>query len=143
MTRIAVADLTPQQLNGLIAVTFGWVPPTDPYVHDWLSKRPEHERAALQAATPDLRIWLTKRAATAQHRASPTNYCAYTSFAEKWSVEHELVLSGSKTAGYTAQSYKSSTSVRGATEAEAVARFRVHYLYGPTVNTEEHPWLTT
>lgn len=149
MTTIKTDDLTPAQINALVAVAEGWVPHTDAFV-DELRK--------IMVDTPPVRkalkgmdlIWLPKRDLDARWRYGPPDFCG------DWRLAGPVVENGRymkvsiEDTGITPETRWEAILVHktasvhigvGATHLIALMRAHVQSNYGDTITTADKPWL--
>lgn len=159
MTTIKTADLTAAQINMLVAVAEGWVPPDAPFA--W--RYPDQGRS--RADRPDhAQIWLNDRnMAKAQPFYGTPDYCRVDShagpiidrehIATVWLCDPEndglwcaFIPGMDGTDAYPADAayidvYHLDAVGAAASRVEAAMRAYVRNVYGDTIDTSDKPWL--
>lgn len=147
MTTIKTDDLTPRQINMIVAVAEGWVPPGDPLV--------QHFKDRWQVRNLDGRrwprvMWLDGRDLTeAGWAKEPRDYCGTWAFSgpiiEREGIELSTSIDGNgwlATHGPWPQRGASGWGFfNGANAREAAMRAYVAQRYGEQITTEDKPWL--
>lgn len=139
-------DLTPRQINMLVAVAEGWVPPSDPLVREY--QRRWQERNLDGRRWPRV-MWLDDRDITeASWHGGPFSYCADEAFAGRI-IDRELIATAPLCAadgrhdgwGWDAKALKAPRSYIGPTRLQAAMRAYVAQVHGEWIDTTDKPWL--
>lgn len=156
MTTIKTDDLTPAQINMLVAVAEGWLPPTDPLVGELRKLLAETPGAAEVSA--DAAIWLPKRDLDARWQYGEPNYCGRDSLAGPIMDRQRIATAwmGEQWAGFCFKPSRNPSGYDGEryidvgegdadglapTRLESAMRAYVRKVYGDTIDTTDKPWL--
>lgn len=149
MTTIKTDDLTLRQINMLVAVAEGWVPPGDPLVRQYMDRwKVLHDDGR---HWPRL-MWLDSRDLTeAGWTQEPRDYCGVWAFAgpiiDRERMTFELEYPRDPKAGgliatiVNPERNQGDAHGFGATHAEAAMRAYVKKRHGYRIDTTDKPWL--
>jgi hypothetical protein len=157
MTTIKTDDLTPAQINALVAVAEGWVPHTDPLV-DQLRKIMVDTPPVRTALKGMAHIWLPRRDLDARWQYGPPNFCGMDAQAGPI-IDREHIATawmGKEWAGFNFKPHRNPSGYDGEryidvseadadglapTRLEAAMRAYVFKRYGDVILTTDKPWL--
>jgi hypothetical protein len=134
MTTINTDDLTPRQINMLVAAAEGWVPPEPAMKMHW-AKAPRGAAIAIPGAV-------------VQPASEPPDYCSdwrlvgpiieRDKISVRWDDE---TLYGKPQNRWLAEAEGLGYAVEGTGAATAAMRAHVHRRYGDTITITDKPWL--
>lgn len=145
MTTIKTDDLTPAQINMLVAVAEGWVPPGDPLVTEY--QRRWQERNLDGRRWPRV-MWLDNRDLTeASWAQTPYNYCGVWTHAGQIIERERLSLLRNQYAephqAWESEHWSAVGRRQGSGPTPQIAAMRAYVAcrYGDVILTTDKPWL--